>query len=93
VDDEASLILSVLFFAMAAFTVGAGLGWRWEARGERAKFEPGWIFVMLELTWLAGIALMFLNRGGWLTAVTFALWAVALLLRVRARLSRRREAT
>jgi len=93
VDDEPGLILSVLFMVMAAFTLGAGLGWRWEARGERAKFEPGWIFVMAELTFLAGIVLLSLSGGGWFTADTLALWAVALTMRVRARMSRRREAT
>jgi hypothetical protein len=88
-DDVARLILSVAFLLLAVFTTGAALGWRWEARGERAKREPGWIFVLMEFTWLVGILVIFLSGEGWLTAITFVLWAAAFVLRLRYRLSGR----
>lgn len=83
--EIARLALSIGFFILAIFTLGAAAGWRWGARGVR--HEPTWIFVLMQLTWLGGVVLMFVNGNGLFAAAAGVLWLIAFVIQLRARMT------
>lgn len=83
-------ILSFGGFAAIVFTLGAYVGWR--AASPADRLEPTWLFLLAEASWLSLIAALFLNEPPpgwqwmrWLPPITFVLWSVAFVLRVRGR--------